>query len=222
MIKIWASTVIGGISFLCNMQGYHLFHSGAFDLCACLLLGELLGSPRQSKTLPKAQRTRGLSSYYRISIKHQLQIFNQTSASQLNLKLKSWPNLASEYWPRFNFVTSSKHQRQNVDQTSASKSRLNFIIKILTKPCAQSLDKSLVKWLHICRQLSQLLPNVNNLFTALSSRCDFIKQLTSFTDIKFTKQQLVSFRELGSYKHSQWSDLSPIKIEFRKRKKVLG
>ena len=40
-------------------------------------------------TLPKAQRTRGLSSYYRISIKHQLQIFNQTSASQLNLKLKS-------------------------------------------------------------------------------------------------------------------------------------
>ena len=41
------------------------------------------------KTLPKAQRTRGLSSYYRISIKHQLQNFNQTSASQLNLKLKS-------------------------------------------------------------------------------------------------------------------------------------
>ena len=41
-------------------------------------------------TLPKAQRTRGLSSYYRISIKHQLQNFYQTSASQVNLKLKSW------------------------------------------------------------------------------------------------------------------------------------
>ena len=91
------------------------------------------------KTLPKAQRTRGLSSYYRISIKHQLQNFNHSSASQLNLKLNSWPNLASEYWPRFNFVTSSKHQRQNADQTSASKSRLNFNFKIQS---VQSLNKS--------------------------------------------------------------------------------
>ena len=41
------------------------------------------------QTLPKAQRTRGLSSYHRISIMHQLQNLNQTSASQLNLKLKS-------------------------------------------------------------------------------------------------------------------------------------
>ena len=60
------------------------------------------------KTLPKAQRTRGLSSYhkitvhksgayynFRISIKHLLQNLNQTSASPLNLNLTSWPNLAS-------------------------------------------------------------------------------------------------------------------------------
>ena len=93
------------------------------------------------KTLPKAQRTRGLSSYYRISIKHQLQNFNQTSASQLNLKLNSWPNLASEYWPRFNFVTSSKHQRQNADQTSASKSRLNFNFKQSWLKCSKSEQK---------------------------------------------------------------------------------
>ena len=38
------------------------------------------------ETLPKAQRTRGLSSYQRLSIKHQLQNLNQTSASRLNLK----------------------------------------------------------------------------------------------------------------------------------------
>ena len=94
-----------------------------------------------TKTLPKAQRTRGLSSYYRISIKHQLQNFNQTSASQLNLKLNSWPNLASEYWPRFNFVTSSKHQRQNADQTSASKSRLNFNFKQSWLKCSKSEQK---------------------------------------------------------------------------------
>ena len=111
------------------------------------------------ETLPKAQRTRGLSSYYRISIKHQLQNFNQTSASQLNLKLKSWPNLASEYWPRFNFVTSSKHQRQNADQTSASKSRLNFNFKILIKPCAQSLNKSLALWPNLSFQIcNKLMP----------------------------------------------------------------
>ena len=91
--------------------------------------------------MPKAQRTRGLSSYYRISIKHQLQNFNQTSASQLNLKLKSWPNLASEYWPRFNFVTSSKHQRQNADQTSASKSRQNFNFKKSWPKCSKSEQK---------------------------------------------------------------------------------
>ena len=34
---------------------------------------------------------------------------------------------------RFNFVTSSKHQLQNTDQTSAPKSCLNFNFKILTK-----------------------------------------------------------------------------------------
>ena len=36
---------------------------------------------------------------------------NQTSASPLNLKFKSSPNLASESQPRFNFMTSTKHQR---------------------------------------------------------------------------------------------------------------
>ena len=33
--------------------------------------------------------------FFRISTKHQLQNLNQTSASRLNLNLKSWPNLAS-------------------------------------------------------------------------------------------------------------------------------
>ena len=75
-----------------------------------------------SETLPKAQRTWRLSSYHRISIKHQLQNLNQTSASRLNVSLKSWPNLALESWPRLNSVTSTKHQQQNADQTSSSTS----------------------------------------------------------------------------------------------------
>ena len=45
---------------------------------------------------------------------------------------KSWPNLDSEYRPRFSFITSTKHQQQNVDQNSAQKSRRNFNFKILT------------------------------------------------------------------------------------------
>ena len=70
------------------------------------------------ETLPKAQRTRGLSSTYqsnffrsyhkfknkswsnfifRFSIKHQLQNLNKTSASQLNLKFTCWPNLVTVF-----------------------------------------------------------------------------------------------------------------------------
>ena len=46
---------------------------------------------------------------------------------------QSWPNLASEYWPRFNFINSTKNQQRNTDQTSASKSFLNLNFKLLTK-----------------------------------------------------------------------------------------
>ena len=35
----------------------------------------------------------------------------------------------------------TKPQQQNTDQTSVSKFRLNFDIKLLTKTCAQSLNK---------------------------------------------------------------------------------
>ena len=76
-------------------------------------LSSLLG-----RTLPKAQQT-------------------QKSAFR--------PDLASESRPKLDFITSTKHQQQNIDQTSVSdqiKSRLNLNFKILTTPCAQSLNKS--------------------------------------------------------------------------------
>ena len=105
--------------------------------------GEALSS-LQGRTLPKAQGTQGLSSAHQsnfvrlyqvltqiFSTKHQLQNLNQTSGSRLNLKLRSCPNLASEFWPRFNCVTSTdvssktltKLQLQNLAWTSTSKSR---------------------------------------------------------------------------------------------------
>ena len=42
-----------------------------------------------------------------------------------------------------NFKTSTKHLRLNAHQTPALKSCLNFNLKILTKPCTQSLNKCL-------------------------------------------------------------------------------
>ena len=66
-----------------------------------------------------------------MSIENLLQNLNQTSLSWLNLNLKSWPNLASESLPRFNFVTSTKHQQQNNQNTNQNLAWLQ--LKILTK-----------------------------------------------------------------------------------------
>ena len=79
-------------------------------------------------------------------------------------------NLTSESWPRLNFVTSTKHQQQNTEQTSASKSRLNFNFKILTKPCAQNLNKSLELWSNLSFQIcNALLPTRSSSSTATTS-----------------------------------------------------
>ena len=115
-----------------------------------------------TKTLPKAQRTRGLSlsyqsnflrAYYkfkhkswshfifRISTKHQLKISTKHQHLHATQNSKSWPNLAAESRPRFNFITSTKHQRQNAEQTAASnlawtstsKSWPTLVLKVWTK-----------------------------------------------------------------------------------------
>ena len=108
------------------------------------------------KTLPKAQRTRGLSSTYQsnffrsyhkikhkswsniiwgISTKHQLQNLNQTSASRLNLKFKilSKPS----------FRISTKIQLHNLYKTSATKYWPNSSLKILPDFQHQNLDQTL-------------------------------------------------------------------------------
>ena len=95
-------------------------------------LSSLLG-----RTLPKAQWT-------------------QKSAFQ--------PHLASESWPKLDSITSTKHRQQNIDQTLVSdqiKSCLNLNFKILTKPCAQSLNKSLVYFTKPQRRkLHQIVANM--------------------------------------------------------------
>ena len=104
--------------------------------------------PPWLQTLPKAQRTRVLSSYhkfkhksrpnfiFRISTKHQLQLQPYISLS-LKLKLQNLDQISTEIQFRNLYKTSAEKNCSN----SRFKSCLNF--KILTKPCAQSMNKSL-------------------------------------------------------------------------------
>ena len=61
---------------------------------------------------------------------------------------KSYHKFLQKAWSNLIIRISTKHQQQNTDQTSASKSRLNFNFKILTKPYAESLNKLQLPSLH--------------------------------------------------------------------------
>ena len=106
--------------------------------------------------------------------------FQPNISIMTKLKLKeSWLNLASESRPRLNFITTTKHQRQNNDQISASKSCLNLK--------TQSLNLTL--WpnftFQICTKLLSARLSSSTWVTVTTS--------TSFTSaIKFTKRYGVS------------------------------
>jgi len=80
------------------------------------------------KTLPKAQRTRGLSSYhkflrkfgsnliFRMSTKRQIQNLNRTSASPQNFNSKTFTKPSFRISSKIQLQTSTKH----IDQNSAS------------------------------------------------------------------------------------------------------
>ena len=101
-------------------------------------------------TLSKSQRTRGLSSYhkfkhkswsnfiFRISTKHQLQLQPNISIStKSSIKLQNLDQISTKIQFHNLYKTSAEKNCPN----SSFKSCLNF--KILTKPCAQSISKSL-------------------------------------------------------------------------------
>ena len=166
----------------------------------------------EQKTLPKAQRTRGLSSFYqsnflrsyhefkhkswsnfifRISTKHELQNFNQTSASQLNLKFTILSRISTKIQLHNLYKTSATKYRPN----SSFKFCLNFNFKILTKPCAQSLNKSLALWTILSSQIcNKLLPiqSSSTLALTISTSFELVSSHARVTSIKFTKQELVS------------------------------
>ena len=69
------------------------------------------------KTLPKAQRTRGLSSAYQSNFFRSYHKFLQNS----------WPNLSSESWPRLNFIIS-----WSINSKTMTKP-WNLVLKVWTK-----------------------------------------------------------------------------------------
>ena len=76
---------------------------------------------------------------FRISTKHQL--FNQTSASPINLKFKILTKPSFRISTKIQLHDLYKTSAEKTGQSSSFKSCLNFNFKILTKPCAQSLNK---------------------------------------------------------------------------------
>ena len=81
-----------------------------------------------------------IKTIFKILTKHQLQNFNQTSASRLNLKFTILSRISTKIQLHNLYKTSATKYRPN----SSFKFCLNFNFKILTKPCAQSLNKSFV------------------------------------------------------------------------------
>ena len=137
---------------------------------------------------------------FKISTKHQP--LHKTWGS------KSWPNQASESWPRLNFITtwsiSSKTMtkpRFILDSTfyktsaeknwpnSSFKSCLNFNFKILTKLFAQSLNKHLDFWPNLSFKISTEL-QLQNLDQTFCSKSE--QKFTFITKLQLPNLQLPS------------------------------
>ena len=121
----------------------------------------------------------------------------QTPVFRLNLKFK--------ILTKPGFRISTKIQLHYLYKTSAAKywtnscfkSCLNFNFKILTKPCGQSLNKSLTLWPNLRFQIcNKLLPTRSSSSTSATVTTSTSFELASskarVTSIKFTKQQSVS------------------------------
>ena len=137
-----------------------------------------------------------------------------TSASRLNLKFKILSRISTKIQLHNLYKTSATKYRPN----SSFKFCLNFNFKILTKPCAQSLNKSLALWTilsyQICNKLLPIQSSSSTLATVtISTSFELVSSHARVTSIKFTKQEWVSqwVREGVTDKHNQWSDSGPIK-----------
>ena len=141
-----------------------------------------------------------------ILIKFHLQNLDQASSSKSQPNISIWLNLfIFKILTKPSFRISTKIQLHYLYKTSAAKywpnssfkSCLNFNFKILTKPCAQSLNKSLALWPNLSFQIcNKLLPTRSTSSTSATVTTSRSFELASshprVTSIKFTKQEWVS------------------------------
>ena len=140
-------------------------------------------------------------------IKFLLQNLDQalTSKSQPNISISSQTNCREISDGVSESVSDKGSQCRQLYQLffqrrksfSPYKSCLNFNFKVLTKPCAQSLNKSLALWPNLSSQIcNKLLPtrSSSSTFTTVTTSTSFElpSSHTRVTSIKFAKRQLVS------------------------------
>ena len=112
-------------------------------------------------------------------------------------------------------------QRQNVDQTPAQKSCLNFNFKTLTKPCVQSLNQSLALLPSLSSQIcNKLLPTRSSSSTSAPVTTSTIFELASSQKALYNFKKLYSKRYGGNYFSSSTSITVTTSIKFPKRQSV--
>ena len=113
-------------------------------------------------------------------------------------------------WPDLNWILSKtkeetlpKAQRTRglISYNKFKHKQWNFNFKIFTKPCAQSLNKSLSFWPNLSFQIcNKLLPTRSSSETTTSTSFELASLHARVTSIKFTKQELVSELVTGPIK----------------------
>ena len=135
----------------------------------------------------------------------------QLKHSYHKIKHKSWLNFffiistrhqfqnldqtsASRLNLEFKILTKPKHQQQNTDQTPASNLAWTSTFKFLTEPCTQSLNKSSAFWPNLSFQIcNKLLPTRSSSATvSTSTSFELASSHARVTSIKFTKRYGVS------------------------------
>ena len=110
----------------------------------------------------------------------------------------------------------------NTNQTQASKSCLNCNFKILTKPCTQSLNKSLALSQDQAPKSATLTSSSASAAVTTSTSFEMPSSHARVTSSKFTKRQLVSQLVTRGDKGRQWSDSGPIKSESENTNQLLN
>ena len=134
---------------------------------------------------------------FRISTKHQLQLQPNISIStKSSIKLQNIDQIST----KIQFHNLYKISAEKSWPNSSCKSCLNYNFKILTKPCAQSLNKSLVFFTKPqLRNLQQIVANtilISNSYTTSTSFELASSQARVYSRKKLAKLQLQILPEL--------------------------